>query len=321
MEIIKTTDWEEWDDFVSKSPQGTIFHTSYWLRASGKNFVIYGCYDKGELVGGLAIAYSKKLGIKYAHHPPWTPYLGIIFKEMEGKYTKILSIQKKICGEMARILKEDFNAVYFNLSPRVIDIQPFIWKNFIGGVRYTYIVDISDLNKVWREMDRKKRNDIISAEKEKMKVINSEFKDVMELVRKSVERQNKKIQFEKEAYNYNNILERKSMCKSFIAEKEGKIISAVYIIWDKRCAYYLLGGYDSEEAHHGATALTIWTAMNFARNIGLEYFDFEGSMIPEVEHFFRKFGGKLTPYYSVRWSRTWVKHLEGVYRLVRGIKW
>ena len=321
MEIIKTTDWEEWDDFVNKSPQGTIFHTSYWLRASGKNFVIYGCYDKGELVGGLAIAYSKKLGIKYAHHPPWTPYLGIIFKEMEGKYTKILSIQKKICREMARVLKEDFDAVYFNLSPHVIDIQPFIWENFTGGIRYTYIVDIGDLNKVWREMDRKRRNDIISARKEKIKIINSEFKDVMGLVRKSFERQNKKIQFEKEAYSYNNILERKGMCKSFIAEKEGKFISAVYIIWDKRCAYYLLGGYDSEEAHHGATALAVWTAMNFARNIGLEYFDFEGSMIPEVEHFFRKFGGKLTPYYSVRWSRTWVKPLEGVYRLVRGIKW
>lgn len=36
-----------------------------------------------------------------------------------------------------------------------------------------------------------------------------------------------------------------------------------------------------------------------AKNLGLKYFDFERSMIPQIERYFRGFGGQLTPYYRI----------------------
>jgi hypothetical protein len=45
--------------------------------------------------------------------------------------------------------------------------------------------------------------------------------------------------------------------------------------------------------------------MLHARSKGIEVFDFEGSMIPSVEKFFRSFGGELRPYYSVNKSNFW----------------
>jgi len=41
----------------------------------------------------------------------------------------------------------------------------------------------------------------------------------------------------------------------------------------------------------------MWQSILLAREKGLKTFDFEGSMIPEVEKYFREFGGTLIPYY------------------------
>ena len=35
------------------------------------------------------------------------------------------------------------------------------------------------------------------------------------------------------------------------------------------------------------------------KKMGLKIFDFEGSMIPEVESYFRSFGPKMLPYYTI----------------------
>ena len=73
---------------------------------------------------------------------------------------------------------------------------------------------------------------------------------------------------------------------------------------DSQTAYYLLGGYQAEERHHGAGALAVFEAIQHCREIGLKTFDFEGSVIPAIEKYFRGFGGQLKPYFSV--NKAWL---------------
>ena len=48
----------------------------------------------------------------------------------------------------------------------------------------------------------------------------------------------------------------------------------------------------------------MWRAIQYtATDLKLPEFDFEGSAIPAVEQFFRKFGGTLTPYHSIGYRR------------------
>ncbi len=76
------------------------------------------------------------------------------------------------------------------------------------------------------------------------------------------------------------------------------------IVWDDRRAYYLVGGYDDAADSANATALAMWSAVRFTSEVlHLPVFDFEGSMVPAVERFFRKFGGALLPTYTVSWTR------------------
>jgi len=45
--------------------------------------------------------------------------------------------------------------------------------------------------------------------------------------------------------------------------------------------------------------MAIVEAIKHSKELGISKFDFEGSMLPEVEKYFRGFGGNLVPYYSI----------------------
>ena len=110
-------------------------------------------------------------------------------------------------------------------------------------------------------------------------------------------------------FNRNEVLAGRNQCKSFLAKDEqGKNVAGLYIVWDNKRSYYLLGGRDSENGHYGASALAIWEAIKFTKeNLGLAEFDFLGSMIPQVERFFRGFGGQLNVRFGARWVKPYLK--------------
>jgi predicted acetyltransferase len=74
--------------------------------------------------------------------------------------------------------------------------------------------------------------------------------------------------------------------------------AAIYLIWDRDCTYYLMGGADPEFRNSGAMSLLIWEGINQAAQ-RKQSFDFEGSMIEPIEHFFRSFGGEQTHYLQI----------------------
>jgi hypothetical protein len=94
-------------------------------------------------------------------------------------------------------------------------------------------------------------------------------------------------------------------CRSFVTRDESGVpLGGVWIAWDSRRAYYLLGGYDETTDTKNAVSFALWSAIKFAAETEkLPEFDFEGSMLPAVERFFRKFGGQITPTYTVSWRR------------------
>jgi hypothetical protein len=308
---IKDSEFDLWNLFAASSPQGTIFHKSYWLIASGEEFCIYGYFKGDELFAGLPLCFNtSRLGIKKAYHPYLTPYLGIVFRDSKAKYVTRVSDEKDMARAIAQKVKEDFDSINFDFTTTVIDSQPFIWEGFTARVKYTYILQVDDLDNVWNNMDAKRRNDITKAEKDGIYVeVSDDFEQTFALVEKTFERQKKDVDFRSAAFRYNETLNRKGQCRSFLAKsKENQAIGVVYIVCDEKRSYYLLGGYDPQKSHHGASAIAMWEAIKFTKNeLGLNQFDFEGSMIQPVEMFFRKFGGELTPYYSVSWMKPHIK--------------
>ena len=81
-------------------------------------------------------------------------------------------------------------------------------------------------------------------------------------------------------------------------DENGTAHSALLLVWDSACAYYLVGGTDPDLRESGAMSLTMWTAIKEASN-HVELFDFEGSMQQGIDRFIRGFGALPVPYYSI----------------------
>jgi hypothetical protein len=294
-----------WEEFAKRSPQATLFHSPLWLKAANVPFKLFGCFRGTELRGGLAT------GIFAEHaadrpHPALTPYLGILFPEGSAKYVTTISTNKEIARAFAVFLKREFHSVEMRFPPEVTDLQPFIWEGFRAGVRYTYRLPLADLRGVLDNMDSGRRRNIRSAEKDGVTVCTDvPFAQVMALSEKTFRRQGLTADFREAAFGLNAELETAGRCRSFLARnRAGFALSAVWIVWDNKRAYYLIGGYDEATNSSNAGALAIWRAMEFtARELKLREFDFEGSMVPAIERFFRKFGGTLMPTYTLSYQK------------------
>lgn len=305
---LEKKDYEDWDEFVKKSPQGTLFHTIYWHEKTSSDFEVYNCFKGEELIGGVPVPYSELGGLKVVHPPRLTPYGGPIFNISSSKYVSKLSTQKKVSSAIIKKLKEDFACVYnWAFSPQLTDLQPFMWKGFNVDVNFTYILPLDNLAKIWQEMDKKRRNDIRKSEENLHVEAIDKFEEMYKLVEKTFTR---KEGFRAKSKSFlielHKTLREKNRCKTFLSKDEkGNPMAGVYIVWDNEKAYELLSGFDPEKASRGANPLAVWESIKFAKEeLGLNYYDFEGSSIPGVEKYYRYFGGKLTPKYQVSWSKS-----------------
>jgi hypothetical protein len=303
---LERSEFGRWDAFVRRSPQGTLFHTTLWLEAAGVPFRLLGCFRGSEMHGGCAIGI---VGHRIAGrpYPSLTPYLGVLYPLSDAKYVTELSNNKEIGNAFAVFLKSEFDGVVdLAFSPQVADLQPFIWQGFTTDLRYTYRLSLRDFSCVFDNMDAARRRNVVSAEKQGVQVEGGvDFGEIVRLSEKSFQRQSIASMHGAAANRFEAALRCADRCRGFLARsKDGEPLGAVWIAWDDKRAYYLLGGYDQSGKSNNAGALAMWRAIQFtATDLKLSEFDFEGSAIPAVEKFFRKFGGTLTPYHCVNYRR------------------
>jgi CelD/BcsL family acetyltransferase involved in cellulose biosynthesis len=86
---------------------------------------------------------------------------------------------------------------------------------------------------------------------------------------------------------------------AYVTHKADMPVAACFCIHDAQRAYYMLGGVDEEHGAAAAAPMAMFACIRHARDLGLEVYDFEGSMVPGIEQYFRSFGGTLTPLYRV----------------------
>lgn len=294
-----------WAQLLRESPQATLFHSPLWLEATGAPFRLYGCFRGDELRAGVAVGL---VGPNAAGHPEssLTPYLGLLLPPASDRVVTTQSTTKEITAVAAAFLRREFDSVHFRFPPEVVDLQPFLWRGFQAGVRYTYRLKLEKLDAVLAGMDATRRRNLRAAEKDGVLVVSdAPFTTMLELAEKTFHRQGREVGFRSGAVRVQAALAGANRCRAFVAtDPSGLALGGVWIVWDERRAYYLIGGHDETAGSANATALAMWKAIQFtATELNLPEFDFEGSMVPAVERFFRKFGGTLLPTYTVTWRR------------------
>ncbi len=315
---IKKINEDEYAGFNQLSRlYGTIFYTTGWIKLFDNKIQCYGIYNKGnELIGGFILYKEKKFGFTLYCNPPFTPTIGPFLKIDAQNSVSLMSTWKEVLSIMADFIGNlPYSVVTFALNNNIIDMQPFIWNNFKVVPKYTYLIDLSlSLENIWKNMSSVRKRNINRAKKDGLQARKTtDYKLVKDLVKKTLNRQNVKINeiyLDKILFEFAN--DENSF--SFITFNNDTPIAASFFIYDKKTIYYSLGGYDENCKHHGAGALSLWQAIELAKSMELQYFDFEGSMVPEIEKYFRGFGGQLTPFYTINKAKLPIEILLKFYR-------
>lgn len=281
---------------------GSVFNMIEWSNIFNNNLLRYGIYnDNNELIGGFFLYKEKRMGFSIYRTPPFTPQIGPFLKINAQNPVAVLGTWKKALSLMADFIdKLPYLIVTISLSKNLIDMQPFIWKNFKVNPGYTYILNLNtSIEDIWQGMSAARRRNINKCKKDDLYIKRTDdtmiIKSVME--RLFTKKESKKINLivNKILFEFSN----NDNSFAFTTYKEDTPLATSFCIYDKNTAYYILGGYQRNNNHPGAGPLCIWEAIKHSKNLGLKYFDFEGSMIPEIEKYFRGFGGSLIPYFKI----------------------
>ena len=89
------------------------------------------------------------------------------------------------------------------------------------------------------------------------------------------------------------------------------------MIWDSKSAYLLMSGSDPIYRSSNAKVLLIWEALKYIKcEVGLNIFDFEGSMIERITRYNENFGAVQKPYFAI--SKAFKhKPLFNIYKNIR----
>lgn len=281
---------------------GTIFNTPEWIGNFQSNVQIYGIYDDdGQLLGGFHLCIERFFFFRHIKNPPFTPNCGLFFSNIAKNKSKKSSFEKNIILLLYKFIKDKRPGITtIGFPSQVIDMQHFYWANFKVVPNYTYQINLKqDVEEIFASFSPERRNDIKKAQRDHLETSEiTDYSVIKELVIKTFDRQKESIHMG----ILDNILFRfanPSNSVAIIVSKDNKVIAGIFCVFDQSSFYYLLGGYDSLNRHSGAVALAIWEAIKKAKASGAFIFDFEGSMIPNVEKFFRDFGGNLVPYFTI----------------------
>ncbi len=285
-----------------KKQNASVFNSMSWLGIYGEHLQLYGIFNNNdELTGALFIFKTKKKTFTLNITPPFSANNGLFFENRSENNSNIQTTVKHVMEEVADFCKKlNSDLLVFVLPASINDAQPFIWKKFKVKVKYTYHVDLAlTQDALLANLSSEKRKSLNKAQKDGLEIKEStDMKTVKQLILKTFSRKqvSKNIVYlDKILFEFANV----SNAIAFVAYDKGEAIAATFCVYDSGTAYYLFGGFDSAQKHHGAGVTCMWNSILKAKELGLRTFDFEGSMLPEVEKYFREFGGKLTPYYEV----------------------
>jgi lipid II:glycine glycyltransferase (peptidoglycan interpeptide bridge formation enzyme) len=282
-----------------------IFVKDWWLdQVCGENKWDVALVKKNDKIVASLPYYVRKnvLGQNSISMPALTQFMGPhITYPAKQKYTTRIAFEKHAILDLIKMLPR-FSSYYQKFHYSITNWTPFYWEGFQQTTYYTTVIeDLSDLDKIYSSFEHEKRTDIRSGEGDLIIETSDDLAEFHRINTLTFKRQGLS-----PPYSFDFIKRIDEACKErgcreiFLAkDSSGRTHGAIYLIWDKMSSYSLMGGQDPEFKKSNSITLLAWEAIKKASKV-TKKFDFEGSMMENVDRFNRGFGGKQVPYSSVK---------------------
>lgn len=305
------TDKDKYRLLCHTEPSIPLFSRDWWLDiVCGKDkWDVLWIEQKGQVQATLPL-YVPYKGV--VSMPPLTQTMGPWFAPVSGdtKYASELGQRQKLCKTFIDKLKI-YSHFLQNFHYDITDWLPFYWEGYRQSTRYTYILEgleklkspvENESSEIWGNMSSHTRRNIIKAKEKRGITVRKGIPadDFQRIYAKTFERQGKShaphIQLLASLIHACRERGQGNLWGGYDAD--GNLHATAFIAWQESSAYYIAGGGDPAYRDSGAHSLIMWEAIRFVADKSKQ-FDFEGSMIPGVERFFREFGARQIPYFTI----------------------
>jgi hypothetical protein len=310
LEIIShdELDAERWDAFIRQSPQGSLYALHGYISSLRSSWQAYVVQKAGRWCAVMPFCLNKKWRFQSMPQPLYTQYWGICFaSELADESEREQWNLKRKWTQLILDQWEDIQLVVQNFSPAFDYPLPFHWAGFSLHTRYTYYLDLKkEPAQLFAELDPSLRRQIRKSEKYHFQIVaDNKLRGLLDLLAEN-RRQGHDIVGKGDA-DYQTY---QAMAEYLMATGQGKIFSSYHpdgtclaaILYAKfgQKGLYLSGAMHPDHKKTGAMSALLWAAIGQAQADGADCFDFEGSMLPGVEQFFRKFGAFPVPYLQIQ---------------------
>ncbi len=273
-----------------------------WLNAFPGKLTAYGVFDGQELQAALVLQEKCRWLTRIISDVELSPHCGLTFRPYAGNTEKRNSWHKRIMAAIAGYLDQHrWGITSLTFPDWITDFQPFVWRGFKVVVRYTYQLKLNGQTDeaLLVEMSSNRRNEIRNGHKKGLIVsLCSDGAIIEPLVAKTLRRQG----ISEDLSNIHALLTgffQPTNSFAYVTHKDDLPVAVCFCLHDAKRAYYVLGGVDDEHGVAAAAPMAMFACIRHARDLGMEIYDFEGSMVPGIEQYFRSFGGELTPLHRV----------------------
>ena len=302
-----------------------IYSKPWWMDAvCGKENWDIWLYEKGNNILAAMPYYLKKNGnYKYITKAPLTQNNGIIFNYPADGVMKNIAKQKfeeEVIVQACKFIKKlDLDVYEQQYHYDYTYYLPFFWNNYTIVPRINYVLEnTSNVEELWENLSSNYRKNIKKGQKNSFVKQDLDKQKYYKEHEKIFQKQGLECPFSYPLWeNLYNACKKNNVCKILYAlDKDNNITSLLFLVWDEKSMYHLLGGsipsYQKLESYNALT----WTAIKMASYMGLKY-DFEGSVIEKISKSFREFGGEAKIYYRIRkvfnpeiLKKEYIEHLD-----------
>ncbi len=301
-------DLANYESLLARSRTRCVFAEPWWLDAAAGSRSAWTANllfdDTGDALAAWPLPFRETKHGRVGHGVPYTPWLGPQLPDTDGALVTRLNSDVQLLEQLADGPLADWAHVEAACMPELDYWVPLSWHGFEQTTRSTWRLPAGIASDdVLAGLRRSPRRNLKVATKEGLVVVPGTIEDLLAACEATYAIQSIDGIPAREALERvaRAAIERDRGEILAVRTASGELASAGLCVWDDRLTYNLANGrIASANASNAPTAL-LFTSIEraLARGTG---FDFEGSMLRPVEHFFRSFGGTPHPVSVVRRS-------------------
>lgn len=252
--------------------------------------------NAGVVAGVWPYFLKRKFGLPYLTMPHFVKWMGPwLPPDPHRRLGEMYEMVELLRRQLPKVLRMSIDC-----HPDFQSWLPLYWAGFRQTTRYTYILPLSGDYEAG--FNRNIRRNIKKAKAELSISTEGTFDEFYRLHCLSFQRQGKELPYSRALLERHLLaLQQHHAARTFFArDAQDRLHSTALLSWDAGRAYYHLSGDDPELRSSGAGILLVQHAMQWsARELRVPVFDFEGSMLPQVEAVRRQFGATPLPYHRI----------------------